>query len=986
MPNAAFTDTNLFAPRHHGRPATDTQAMLETIGVQTIDELIDKTIPATIRLKSPMTLAGIDSGCTEAVALAEAKALAEQNTVKRSMIGQGYHGTHTPPVILRNMLESPLWYTPYTPYQPEISQGRLEALLNFQTMISDLTGLPLANASLLDEATAAAEAMAMCFAVGRQKKKRFIASSSCHPQTLAVIATRAETMGIELIIADPRNLRTPRKGSQQVNIDSDVCGVLVQYPDTEGYVHDYSDLCEQVHAAGGLVVAACDILSLCLLTPPGEWNTPKNDGESASGGADIAVGSTQRFGVPMGFGGPHAAYMATHEKHVRKMPGRLIGVTRDAHGDRALRLSIQTREQHIKRDRATSNICTAQALLANIAGMYAVWHGPEGLKQIASRVHAMAGLLKQELDKNGLATNSTYFDTITATVRLADPIIARAVELGINLRKIDDETISVACDETTTLHDLYLVLQSFGAPIEEDELLHAAAPQSPIADQRSPFLEHPVFNQYHTEHELLRYITRLQNRDISLANSMISLGSCTMKLNAAAEMIPVTFPGFADLHPYAPVDQTLGYQKLFKDLENWLAAITGLPGVSLQPNAGSQGEYAGLLAIKRFHEANDGDSGSDKTKRDICLIPTSAHGTNPASAVIAGMKVVPVGCMDNGDIDLIDLKVKAEKHAENLSALMITYPSTHGVFEDGVQEACQIIHDHGGKVYMDGANMNAQVGLTNPGVCGADVCHLNLHKTFCIPHGGGGPGMGPICCTEALAPYLPTNPIENQKSKIENPTAVSAAHYGSPMILPISWMYIRMMGPDGLTDATKNAILNANYMAAALKDQYNVLYTGPNGTCAHEYILDARPFAKSAHVTVEDIAKRLIDFGFHAPTMSWPVAGTLMIEPTESESKAELDRFIQAMQTIRTEIAAIESGQLDPEDNPLKHAPHTAIHVSSDTWPHTYPRKQGAYPAAWLEEHGAKFWPPVGRVDNAYGDKNLVCTCPSVEEMACEIG
>lgn len=944
-----------FAHRHIGPGTVDAGAMLELIGCASIDELIDQTVPADIRLKQPLNLGDPQS---EDMALASLKTLADKNTVHRSMIGMGYHGTITPAPIRRNILENPLWYTAYTPYQPEISQGRLEALLNFQTMVSDLTALPLANASLLDEATAAAEAMAMCYAIGRQKKGVFYVADDCHPQTIAVVKTRAATMGIEV-----RGFEPPH-GQESVGF-GDACGVLVQYPTTDGRIEDYAPLAEKAHGAGALLVAACDILSLVLLKPPGEW------------GADIAIGSTQRFGVPMGFGGPHAAYMATHEQHARKMPGRIVGVSKDAHGNPAYRLAIQTREQHIKRDRATSNICTAQVLLAVIAGMYAVYHGPVGLKRIADRVHQLTRALGAGLARMANEV-SVGFDTIAVCPQNAsiDAIVKAAHERGINLRRLNDHDICINVDETTTPQDLQVLYEIFSPGMRpvgytvEDMLQESNDRDSAIIPEQKrigSILAHPVFNQYHSEHEFLRYTTRLASKDITLANSMIPLGSCTMKLNAASEMLPITWPEFAGLHPFAPAEQTEGYAELFNNLETWLAEITGFSAVSLQPNAGSQGEYAGLLAIKRYHEAR-GD-----TQRDACLIPVSAHGTNPASAVIAGMRVVPVKCKDNGDIDVNDLSAKAEQHKEQLAALMVTYPSTHGVFETTIKEVCRIIHDCGGMVYMDGANMNAQVGLCRPGDIGADVCHLNLHKTFCIPHGGGGPGMGPIACNDALKPFLPGDPITGDMP-------VSAAPYGSPSILPISWMYIAMMGAEGLKQSTEAAILNANYMAARLHGHYDVLYTGENGRVAHEFIIDCRPFEKSAHVRVEDIAKRLMDYGFHSPTMSWPVAGTMMIEPTESESKAELDRLCDALIAIRDEIRKIETGELDQDDNPLKHAPHTAAAVSDDHWPHTYPRSLGAYPAPWLREN--KYWPPVGRVDNPYGDRHLVCTCPPMAEIA----
>jgi glycine cleavage system P protein (glycine dehydrogenase) len=934
-----------FARRHIGSSGDDQKEMLDLIGCASIEELIDQTVPADIRITQPLKL---DRPLDEHEALWCLKKIADKNAVCRSMIGMGYHGTITPSPILRNILENPLWYTAYTPYQAEISQGRLEALLNFQTMVSDLTALPLANASLLDEATAAAEAMAMCHAIARQKKPTFIVSYDCHPQTVAVVKTRAASMGISVRVVD----LSPSHEQEPVGF-GEVCGVLVQYPATDGRIEDYAPLAKKAHEAGALLVAACDILSLVLLKPPGEW------------GADIAIGSTQRFGVPMGFGGPHAAYMATHEKYARKMPGRIVGVSKDAHGNPAYRLAIQTREQHIKRDRATSNICTAQVLLAVIAGMYAVYHGPEGLKRIAKQIHVNATMIANSLKDAGFDVCDTpFFDTVKVRVNDANAVMAAALGRDINLRQLDPNTLCIAVDETTTREDIDNLLTAFGGEVGST----AECPTFPEGVARtSVFLGHVVFSQFHSEHEFLRYTTRLASKDITLANSMIPLGSCTMKLNAASQMLPITWPKFADMHPYAPADQTAGYQELCRGLEKWLAEITGFGAVSLQPNAGSQGEYAGLLAIRRYHESR-GDTG-----RDVCLIPVSAHGTNPASAVIAGMRVVSIGCKDNGDIDIGDLRAKADKHKDELAALMVTYPSTHGVFETTIKEVCRIVHDHGGMVYMDGANMNAQVGLCRPGDIGADVCHLNLHKTFCVPHGGGGPGMGPIACNDSLAPFLPGDPLAG-----DNP--VSAAAFGSPSILPISWMYLAMMGEQGLTEATQSAILNANYMAQRLRGHYNVLYTGEHGRVAHEFIIDCRPFEKSAGVRVEDIAKRLIDFGFHSPTMSWPVAGTLMIEPTESESKAELDRLCDALVAIRNEIARIESREFDRDDNPLKHAPHTAAAVSGDHWPHTYPRSLAAYPAPWLGEH--KYWPPVGRVDNAYGDRHLVCSCPAVSEVA----
>jgi len=985
--------------------------MLAAVGVGSLEELADAVVPSDIRRDGPLTIGFADGDpgpLDEAGVLERLRGLGAKNRVMTSMIGQGYHGTHVPPVIQRCVLENPLWYTPYTPYQAELAQGRLEALLNFQTLVSDLTGLPLANASLLDEATAAAEAMAMCVAVGRGKRDVFVADAACHPQTLAVLRTRASGLGVSLAIVDCRLpicdwltdaewvVGTNPIENRKSKIENDLAGVLVQYPDTFGVVRDYEGLAERVHEAGAMLVAAADPLALVLLEEPGAW------------GADIAVGSMQRFGVPMGFGGPHAAYLATHEKHARKMPGRIVGVSRDARGQPAYRLAIQTREQHIKRDRATSNICTAQVLLAVMAGFYAVYHGPDGLRRIAERVHGHARSLAEKLRGLGCALRGrgeAVFDTVTVEGVDADAVIAAAADRGINLRRVSDDAVGIACDQTTEAGDVEAVIDAFrgvvgggsgGGSGGEDVVAEATTPvgeASAIRRRRSAILTHEVFNAYHAEHELLRYITRLQSLDVGLAQSMIPLGSCTMKLNAAVEMQAVTWPQFAGLHPFAPADQTAGYRELFDDLERWIAACTGFDAVSLQPNAGSQGEYAGLLAIRGYQAARGGDgpAEADPPSRDVCLIPTSAHGTNPASAVMVGLKVVPVGCRPNGDIDLDDLKAKAEEHADRLCALMITYPSTHGVFERGVRQACAIVHEHGGLVYMDGANLNAQVGLCTPADIGADVCHLNLHKTFCIPHGGGGPGMGPIAVTERLVPFLPGSGVRGPglgsagraaAPGTRNPIVVSAAPYGSPLILTISWAYIALMRGPGLTRATQVAILNANYMAAKLSEHFDVLYAGEGGRVAHEFILDCRPFEKTAGVTVEDIAKRLMDFGFHAPTMSWPVAGTLMIEPTESESKAELDRFCEAMIAIRREIAAVADGLLDREDNPLKHAPHPAEAVTSDDWSHPYGREQAAYPLPWLRDRGRKFFPAVARIDNPYGDRNLVCTCPSVCEVA----
>jgi glycine dehydrogenase len=953
MSNLGPTDT--FVRRHIGPSEDEMREMLAALGMSSLDELTDATVPENIRLRRPLKL-GPARG--EHELLAELKLIASQNQVVRSFIGMGYYDTITPPVIQRNILENPGWYTQYTPYQAEIAQGRLEALLNFQTMVSDLTALPLANASLLDEATAAAEAMAMCKAIADGSKNAFFVSADCHPQTIAVVRTRARSLGIECVVG-----KRPEFQSQIGNC----CGVLLQYPNTSGQIVDFSPTIAQAHAAGALVVMAADLLALTLITPPGEL------------GADIAVGSTQRFGVPLGFGGPHAAYMATKTDHARKMPGRLVGVSKDSNGNPALRLAIQTREQHIRREKATSNICTAQVLLAVMAGMYAVYHGPQGLRRIAQRVHALTRALATGLERLGHSVGGErFFDTIRLTPNglPVTSVLSAARTAGYNLRDFGDGSIGISLDEATTRGDVEALIQCFagGATmrLNVDEL--AEGSKFELSDRKSDYLTHPVFNTYHSETELLRYITKLQSRDLSLTHSMIPLGSCTMKLNATSEMIPVTWPEFGRIHPFAPAEQTRGYQKLFNDLETWLAEITGFAAVSLQPNAGSQGEYAGLLAIRGYHESR-GD-----THRDVCLIPVSAHGTNPSSAVIAGLKVVPVACNERGDVDIADLRKKADEHAKNRAALMVTYPSTHGVFEEGIVEVCQIVHQHGGQVYMDGANMNAQVGLCRPGDIGADVCHLNLHKTFCIPHGGGGPGMGPIAVAKHLAPFLPSKAHGVQSTGTEARGAVgavSAAPFGSASILPISWVYIALMGADGLKKATQVAILNANYMAKRLGPYYPILFKGKGGRVAHEFVMDARRFDQDAGVKVEDLAKRLMDYGFHAPTMSWPVPGTLMVEPTESESKAELDRFCDAMIAIREEIRAIEQGKADRADNVLKNAPHTAASLITDEWKHPYPRRQAAYPAAWLKDH--KFWPAVGRIDNPYGDRNLVCTCPPID-------
>ncbi|WP_282362675.1 aminomethyl-transferring glycine dehydrogenase [Pseudomonas sp. PS01300] len=938
---------NQFIARHIGPRDTDEQAMLATLGFDSLEAMSAAVIPDSIKGTSVLELG---DGQSEADALASLKAIAGKNQLFKSFIGQGYYNTHTPAPILRNLLENPAWYTAYTPYQPEISQGRLEALLNFQTLISDLTGLPIANASLLDEATAAAEAMTFCKRLSKNKGSHaFFASVHCHPQTLDVLRTRAEPLGIEVVVGDERELGDV----------SAFFGALLQYPASNGEVFDYRELVERLHAANALVAVAADLLALTLLTPPGEF------------GADVAIGSAQRFGVPLGFGGPHAAYFSTRDAFKRDMPGRLVGVSIDRFGKTALRLAMQTREQHIRREKATSNICTAQVLLANIASMYAVYHGPQGLKQIAQRTHQLTAILASGLKALGVnVQNAAFFDTLTlatggATAALHEQARARQ----LNLRQIDPEHLGLSLDETSTQADVEALWQLFanGQAVPDFAALATATPaRLPAALLRqSAILEHPVFNRYHSETELMRYLRKLADKDLALDRTMIPLGSCTMKLNAASEMIPVTWAEFGNLHPFAPAEQSQGYQQLTDELEAMLCAATGYDAVSLQPNAGSQGEYAGLLAIRAYHQSR-GDA-----RRDICLIPSSAHGTNPATAHMAGMRVVVTACDARGNVDIDDLRAKAIEHRDQLAALMITYPSTHGVFEEAIGEICAIIHDNGGQVYIDGANMNAMVGLCAPGKFGGDVSHLNLHKTFCIPHGGGGPGVGPIGVKAHLAPFLPGH------AHLHNPQgAVCAAPFGSASILPITWMYIRMMGGAGLKRASQMAILNANYIARRLEEHYPVLYTGGNGLVAHECILDLRPLKDSSGISVDDVAKRLIDFGFHAPTMSFPVAGTLMIEPTESEAKEELDRFCNAMICIREEIRAVENGSLDKDDNPLKNAPHTAAELAGE-WPHGYSRQQAVYPLPSLVE--AKYWPPVGRVDNVFGDRNLICACPSIE-------
>ncbi|MEH2359222.1 aminomethyl-transferring glycine dehydrogenase [Nostoc sp.] len=947
-----------FAPRHIGPNSDDIQQMLKVLGFPSLDALIDQTVPQTIRLKQPLKLPEAES---EYAALASLKKVAAKNQVFRSYIGMGYYDCITPPVIGRNILENPGWYTAYTPYQPEIAQGRLEALLNFQTLIIDLTGLEIANASLLDEATAAAEAMSLSYGVSKNQANAYFVSGDCHPQTIDVLQTRAKPLGIKIIVGD----------HQTFDFDQPIFGAVLQYPASDGTIYDYRAFIEKAHAKGALVTVAADPLSLTLLTPPGEF------------GADIAVGSTQRFGIPLGFGGPHAAYFATKEEYKRLVPGRIVGVSKDAQGKPALRLALQTREQHIRREKATSNICTAQVLLAVMASMYAVYHGPVGLKQIAENIHSLTVLLAAGLKRLGYkVVSESYFDTLRVELgrRNLKDILAASEQLQINLRVFDATAVGISLDETTTPEDLIDLWQIFAGtddlPFTLEELISPSSPHL-FLSRTSTYLTHPVFNRYHSETELLRYLHKLESKDLSLTTSMIPLGSCTMKLNATAEMIPVTWQEFGKIHPFAPLSQTQGYQILFRQLQAWLAEITGFAGISLQPNAGSQGEYTGLLVIRQYHE-NRGEA-----HRNVCLIPTSAHGTNPASAVMCGMKVVAVACDSQGNIDVDDLKSKAEKHSNQLAALMVTYPSTHGVFEEPIQEICAVVHSHGGQVYMDGANMNAQVGICRPGDIGADVCHLNLHKTFCIPHGGGGPGMGPIGVASHLVPFLPGHPVVGSGEEISNSQrigAVAAAPWGSASILVISWMYIAMMGAAGLTQATKVAILNANYIAKKLESYYPVLYQGKNGLVAHECILDLRSLRgaspslkKSAAIEIDDVAKRLIDYGFHAPTVSWPVGGTIMVEPTESESKQELDRFCDALISIRQEIAEIESGKVDIQDNVLKNAPHTAESLITGEWQHPYSREQAAYPAPWTREY--KFWPAVGRIDAAFGDRNFVCSC-----------
>ncbi len=952
VPTIPWTDR--FVSRHIGPGAGETAEMLKVCGYSSVEALIEDAVPARIRAPRALNLPPARS---EFEALTELRALAGQNKIYRSFIGLGYHDCITPGVIQRNILENPGWYTQYTPYQAEISQGRLEALLNFQTLITDLTGLEIANASLLDEGTAAAEAVAMGHGLkGSETRNTLFISETCHPQTIEVVRTRAAAVGIQVTVGNHHTLN--------FSAQPGLFAIILQYPATDGTIHDYRPCVEQARAANVFVIVAADLLSLTLLTPPGEW------------GADVVVGNSQRFGVPLGYGGPHAAFFATRDAYKRSMPGRLVGVSKDSAGRPGLRLTLQTREQHIRREKATSNICTAQVLLAVIASMYAVYHGPDGLQQIARRIHRLTAMAAAALNRLGIeVVTESYFDTLRVNLGPghARDIVRLAEEQQINLRVYDAQSVGFALDETAGVADVEALLRIFNggkalpfALADFDPGVNAA-PGGRALTRTSAFLTHPTFQRHRSETDMLRYIRRLESRDLSLTASMIPLGSCTMKLNATSEMLPVTWPEMGRLHPFAPSWQAEGYKQLFKQLEAWLSEITGFAATSLQPNAGSAGEYAGLLVIRAWHESRQ------QGHRNICLIPTSAHGTNPASAVMAGMKVVAVACDNRGNIDVADLKAKAAAHQAELSCLMITYPSTHGVFEETIREICQAIHEHGGQVYMDGANMNAQVGLTSPGAIGADVCHLNLHKTFCIPHGGGGPGVGPICVAKHLAPFLPRHPLVTTGGE-QGVGPISAAPWGSASILVIAWMYIRMMGPDGLTDATKFAILNANYIAHRLESFFPTLYRGQRGLVAHECILDLRAFHGT---TAEDVAKRLMDYSFHAPTLSWPVAGTLMVEPTESESKAELDRFCEAMIAIHGEMTAVESGKADRADNVLKNAPHTAVAVTGDRWEHAYSREQAAYPVKSLREW--KFWPPVGRIDNVHGDRNPICSCAGMD-------
>lgn len=957
MKIADLSPRNEFIPRHIGPTDSDIHAMLKTLGFSTLEQMADKVIPSQIRTDHKFEYVG--NGISEYGLLNHLKQMVSKNKVFKSYIGMGYHDTITPTVIQRNVFENPVWYTAYTPYQPEISQGRLESLLNFQTMISDLTGMEIANASLLDEGTAAAEAMFMAHSLCKNKANAFVVSPNMHPHVIEVMGTRAEPLGFEMIVMDPA----------KYDFSKPVFGVFFQYPDTNGLIEDYSDLAKKYKDHGALVTASVDLLAMTLLTPPGNW------------GADMVVGNSQRFGVPLGFGGPHAGFLSTKDSFKRLMPGRLVGVSVDSQGKSALRLALQTREQHIRREKATSNICTAQVLLANMAAMYAVYHGPQGLKKIALRVQRLTAILSEGLKKlNFQVTAGPVFDTLTVTTDKAANILTQAEKMQMNFRNFGGNKLGVSLNETTTLEDVEMIWAAFNlgnmsgfTALSIDEALKDVELPEKLT-RSTPYLTHPVFNSHHSETEMLRYIHQLQNKDLTLTHSMIPLGSCTMKLNATTELVPVSWPEISKLHPFTPTRQAAGLIEMIHDLEKKLCDITGFAAVSLQPNAGSQGEYAGLLVIRKYHQSRG------EGHRNICLIPSSAHGTNPASATLVNMQVVVVACDEQGNVDIADLKVKAEQHKDNLAALMITYPSTHGVFEEGIVEICKIIHDNGGQVYMDGANMNALVGMCRPGQFGPDVSHMNLHKTFSIPHGGGGPGVGPIGVGAHLAPFLPKHSLVEEAGPKDGISAVTSAPWGSASILPISWAYITMMGAEGLRKATLVSILNANYIAKKLEPHFPVLYKGKNGLVAHECIVDVREIKKTSGVDVTDVAKRLMDFGFHAPTMSFPVAGTLMIEPTESESKKELDRFIDSMITIRNEIAAVESGKIDKENNPLKNAPHTAQMLMKPEWNHPYSREEAVYPVEWLRAN--KFWPVVGRVDNAYGDRNLICSCPSIEEYS----
>jgi glycine dehydrogenase len=952
--NSSFLSTSTeFQERHIGPNDQEISQMLQELGFSNLEEMAAKVIPKNIHSHKK---AQIGDGVSEFELLNRLRAMVSKNKVYRTYIGMGYHDCITPTVIQRNILENPVWYTAYTPYQPEIAQGRLEALLNFQTLVSDLTAMEIANASMLDEGTAAAEAMAMAHSLCKTKANTFIASNQLHPHVLEILKTRCEPLGFEMLVQDPLKF----------DFSKNVFAVILAYPHSEGKIEDYSALTAKAHEKGALVIADVDLMSMTLLTPPGEW------------GADIVVGNTQRFGVPLGFGGPHAAFLACKDAHKRLMPGRLVGVSIDAQGRRALRLALQTREQHIRREKATSNICTAQVLLANMASMYAVYHGPEGLKKIATRIHLLAKTVAEGAKKLGMSVSSDpFFDTVKVTTPKAAEVIKAAEYFGVNLRLVNDNMVSVSINETANLKDVEDILKAFnfGTPVSFSviELAHAQKFEWPaFAVRKSKYLQHSVFNTHHSETELLRYIHALQNKDVTLTHSMIPLGSCTMKLNATTELVPVSWPEINKLHPFAPLSQTTGLVEMIKDLERELCEITGFAAVSLQPNAGSQGEFAGLLVIRKYHQSRD------QAHRNICLIPSSAHGTNPASAVMVGMQVVVVACDEQGNVDVKDLKAKAEQHRDHLAALMITYPSTHGVFEEGIVEICKVIHDNGGQVYMDGANLNALVGICRPGEFGPDVSHMNLHKTFSIPHGGGGPGVGPIGVGAHLKEFLPTHASQPAAGPGQGISAVSSAPWGSASILPISWAYITMMGAEGLKKATLVAMLSANYIAKKLNSHYPVLYKGKEGLVAHECILDLRPLKKTSNIDVSDVAKRLMDFGFHAPTMSFPVAGTLMVEPTESESKHELDRFIEAMIQIRKEIQAVEDKKIDAENNPLRNAPHTAFVVTANEWNRPYSREEAAYPLNWVR--GNKLWPAVGRVDNAYGDRNIMCSCPPLEE------